>query len=69
MPYLISFAVLFLATASYADEIRCYSNGVQIYKRQIHDCSYIEEGLFVFTENNSDKTVVISGDCVMKIDN
>jgi hypothetical protein len=57
--------ILFCSIAQ-ANEVKCYSNGHMVYSRHVRDISYMDDVL-VFVEENSDKVVITTLDCVVKI--
>jgi hypothetical protein len=67
MRILISFIAILLASNVMADDLRCYSFGTQIYHGNVHNVILTEEGFYIFIENGTKKTVILAGDCVLKI--
>jgi hypothetical protein len=58
---------LLLSANAFADSIRCYDNGHLIYHREVKNVTFTGD-FFVFQEIASDKVVLYSGKCVLKID-
>jgi hypothetical protein len=67
MRYYIGILLLIISSLTYADEVRCYSNGHLIYHRQGYKIAYTD-GMFAFTEANTNRIVFTSADCIVKID-
>jgi len=67
MRILIALALTLLATNVFAEEIRCYNYGRLIYHANVYNVAYSEDGFYIFMESKTKKTVILSGDCVLKL--
>lgn len=59
--------LLSMSISAWADSIRCYDHGRLIYYRNVKDVTFTGD-MFIFTELPSDKIVLYTGDCLVKID-
>jgi hypothetical protein len=64
--YILALLVM-LCTNVWADSIRCFDHGRVIYYRNIKNVTFTGE-MFVFIEDPSDKVVMYTGKCLVKID-
>jgi hypothetical protein len=63
------FLFLFLTLVSinsHADSIKCFSGAREVYHHDITNLKYTGE-IFIFQESDSEKVVIYSGDCLVKI--
>jgi hypothetical protein len=66
MRFLIALFLILNISLAHADEIRCYSDGKLIYHHRVYDINYYD-GLFMFTEANTDRPVFAGADCIAKV--
>ena len=60
--------ILFLIPMiTFADTIKCFSGNRTVYYRNVSNITYTGE-VFIFEENTSGKTVMYSGECIVKFD-
>ena len=52
---------------TFADTIKCFSGNRTVYYRNVSNITYTGE-VFIFEENTSGKTVMYSGECIVKFD-
>lgn len=67
MRILIALALSLFATNVLADEIRCYNYGRLIYHANVYNVTYSDDGFYIFIEAKTNKAVILSGDCVLKL--
>lgn len=68
MRYLFTLTVLLCTSACFAEDyIRCYGGGQSIYSGYVSNVAY-EDRAFSFIEKDTGKQVLVTGNCVLKID-
>ena len=53
--------------STFADNIKCYSNGKLIYSGHGQDVVY-RDGMFILRQANNNRYLFLTGDCVASID-